>query len=778
MKALLVGVGDEWESIVGRVWGTRGHQQTTALDGAGALAALPNLQPGLIVVQDPLPDMSAVDFCRKARRLSAGEIAVILVITNRHDELGMVLDAGATDLYPTSLGPNAFEARILIAERLVVQHAKLRDRELRFRRLFESGVAGVVISDLDGNFKEANPAFLRMLGYGADDVARGIVNWESITPPHRLVPDIEERAQLRATGFLPLVEREYLHRDGRHIAALVGSAALEGSAECISYVTNITERKQAEAALRASEERYRVLFDQSPLPKFLYDHQTRRYLMVNDAATASYGYSRDEFLTMTLDDLQPTEDDAQVVNLVAALDAGVNTLGTHRHKTKSGRIIDVDITLQKFVVAERPCVLVVALDVTERNRLEAQLRQVQKMESIGSLAGGVAHDFNNLLSVILSYSKMLTESLKPGDPMRADLEEISHAGRRAADLTRQLLAFSRQQILEPRVVDLNEVIDGVVRMLRRLVGEDVRLSVAGAPELGSVRADPGQIEQVLMNLVVNSRDAMAEGGNVTIETANVTLDASYAAEHPGVCAGAYVMLAITDTGAGMDAATKERIFDPFFTTKEMGRGTGLGLATVFGIVQQSGGNIWVYSEPGVGTTIKIYLPQTDAPRDVLTTDAEVTNQRGSETILLVEDEESVRVLTRTILERQGYRVIEAQSGGDALLICEQHTATIHVLLTDVVMPRMSGRKLAERLSTLRPEMKVLYVSGYTDDSIVRHGVLESGVAFLQKPITPDTLVRKVREVIDSRAGLGLIRPPSATPGPLTSVWGGADRVVS
>jgi two-component system, cell cycle sensor histidine kinase and response regulator CckA len=762
MKALLVGVGDEWVTIVARVLGTRGHEQAAAVDGGSGLAALVSLQPALVVVQDPLPDMDAADFCRKARQTVAGDDAVILVITNQ-DELGVVLDAGATDLYPTSLGPKALEARILIAERLVIQHAKLRNRERRFRRLFEAGVAGVVISDLDGNFKEANPAFLRMLGYGAEDVTRGLVNWESITPPHRLVPDIEERAQLRATGFLPLVEREYRHKDGRHISALVGSAALEGSSECISYVTNITERKTAEAALRASEERYRILFDRSPLTKFLYDHETRRYLMVNDAAITSHGYSREEFLGMTLDDLQPPEDLGRVVNLVATLQPGVNALGTHRHRTKSGRIIDVDITLQKFVVGDRPCVLAVALDVTERNRLELQLRQAQKMESIGSLAGGVAHDFNNLLSVILSYSKMLAESLKPGDPMRADLEEISLAGRRAADLTRQLLAFSRQQILEPRIIDLNAVIDGVAKMLRRLVGEHIELSVAGAAQLGSVRVDPGQIEQVLMNLVVNSRDALADGGKITIETANVMLDAAYAADHAGVKAGAYVMLAVTDTGAGMDAATRERIFDPFFTTKEMGSGTGLGLSTVFGIVQQSGGSIWVYSEPGVGTTIKVYLPQADGPCDVVAVLPEVVSTRGSETILLVEDEQSVRVLTRTILERQGYRVIEAQSGGDALLICEQHAATIHVLLTDVVMPRMSGRKLAERLSTIRPQMKVLYMSGYTDDSIVRHGVLESGVAFLQKPITPETLSRKLREVIDSPVGT---TPSSVAPPPL------------
>jgi hypothetical protein len=759
MKALLVGIGAERQGIVTRVLGTRGHQQLETADGAHAIDLMRRSMAPLVVVEEPLPDMSAADFCRAARALPEGEDAVILVITQRHEQLSLVLDAGATDLYATSLGPAALEARILIAERLVAKHARLKEREVRFRRLFEAGVAGVVISDLDGNFKEANPAFLEMLGYTQADAATGAVNWESLTPPHRLVPDIEERAQLRATGFLPLSEREYLHKDGRRIAALVGSAALEGSTEYISYVTNISERKQAEQALRSSEEQYRMLFEHSPFPKFLYDHDSRRYLAVNEAAIRNYGYTREEFLDLTVDALQPAADLAHAIEVVTDLTPGIVRPGACRHRTKDGSVIDVDVTLHMFELANRPCVLAVVLDITDRKRLETQLRQSQKMEAVGSLAGGVAHDFNNWLSVILGYSQMLADSLQAADPMRADLEEISQAGRRATDLTRQLLAFSRQQILEPKALDLNAVVNDITNMLRRVVGEDVELNVVNGVELGVVTADPGQLKQVLMNLVVNARDAMPDGGKLTIETSNVTLDRAYELTHPGVPAGPYVMLAVTDTGMGMDAGMKERIFDPFFTTKEMGRGTGLGLSTVFGIVQQSGGSIWVYSELGSGTTIKVYLPQADAS---CVPDREASlappATRGTETILLVEDEEAVRVMTRTILERQGYRVLEAQSGGDALLICEEHTATIHVLLTDVVMPRMSGRKLAERLALLRPEMRVLYMSGYTDHSIVRHGVLEAGVAFLQKPITPDSLARKLREVIESPSELGRLRP--------------------
>jgi signal transduction histidine kinase/CheY-like chemotaxis protein len=435
----------------------------------------------------------------------------------------------------------------------------------------------------------------------------------------------------------------------------------------------------------------------------------------------------------------------------------------YRYRHKDGRWIDLEAVGCNLL--HDPAVNGIVLnirDITERKRAEeekavlhAQLIQSQKMESVGRLAGGVAHDFNNVLTVILGFAEFGIDDLREGDPLRENLEEIRSASERAAAITRQLLAFSRKQVLQPIALDLNAVATGLEKMLRRLLGEDIELAQVLGPDLGIVTADRVQIEQVIVNLAINARDAMPQGGKLTIETANVELDEEYAVLHASVKPGPYVLLAVSDTGHGMDEATMTRIFEPFFTTKEVGKGTGLGLSTVYGIVKQSGGNIWVYSEPGKGTTFKIYLPcDRSAVAAGSAPAARKIPIRGGETILIVEDEEALRGLAERSLKRAGFHVLTAADGEQALLLCEKHPKPIHLLLTDVVMPRMSGRVLAERLTTVRPAMKVLFMSGYTDNAIVHHGILVPGTQFIAKPFGVVALAAKVREVLDSTPNSG------------------------
>ncbi len=510
------------------------------------------------------------------------------------------------------------------------------------------------------------------------------------------------------------------------------------------------ERARSEAALRESESRHRLLFARNPLPMLLYDVETLAILEVNDATVGHYGYSRAEWLAMSLTDIRPPEEIPELLASRAVPGSGPHRVGPHRHRRKDGSLITVEVVSDDARVGERAARLVLVHDITERHALEAQLRQSQKMEAVGQLAGGVAHDFNNLLTVIRVHAELLLESIGPESPQHDDIESIQRAAGRASSLTRQLRAVSRKQLLQPRVLDLNIVLGGLEPMLRRLICEDIRLVARTSPSLGRVSADSGQIEQVLVNLAVNARDAMPRGGTLTIETSDVELDADFGRRRGvAMTGGPYVRLAVSDTGTGMDEATRSRVFEPFFTTMEVGRGTGLGLSTVYGIVKQSNGYVWVSSEPDRGTTFEIYLPRiADAVPDERTATSPPAAP-GSETILLVEDEDAVRSLARRILERQGYTVLEARHGRDALRIAKGHDGALDLVITDVVMPEMSGSELARRLAAQRPGVPLLYMSGYTDDEIIRRGVLDPGMAFLEKPFTSGSLVRKVREILDA-----------------------------
>jgi PAS domain S-box-containing protein len=762
--------------IMRRLLRKSGYRVVTASDGREGFEVAQAAHPDLIVSDVSMPHVDGIEMCRLVREhpyLRFTPVLLVSAVCRDSESVVEGLKAGADDYLEAPYDPMHLITKVArLIERKQTEQA-LRESEERYQAFVSNCSEAVWRFELDlpvsidlpvdaqvehfykyGYLAECNDMMAQMYGLTRAEEVIG-TRLEQLVPPsnsqnidylkafiqsgYRLIdaesqePDLEGNTKCFLNNLIGIVEEGQIRRAW-------------GSQR------DITERKRAEQELSKSEERYRDMVENAH--DIIYSHDLEgNYTSINKAGERITGYTREEALRMNLTQtVAPEYLEKARQMLVRKLADEEITVYDLEIIAKDGRRIAVEVNTRLVYQNGVPvAVQGIARDVTERRQLEDQLRQAQKMEAVGRLAGGIAHDFNNLLTAITGYSDLILRRLRADDPLRRNVEEIKKAGDRAASLTRQLLAFSRKQVLQPKVLDLNAVVSDMEKMLRRLIGEDIELRTALASELGSVKADPGQIEQVIMNLAVNARDAMPNGGNLIIETENVYLNKGYATSHIAVNPGAYVMLTVSDTGEGMSEETKTRIFEPFYTTKEVGKGTGLGLSTVYGIVKQSGGNIWVYSEVGKGTSFKIYLPRVDEAAQEYKRNHEVEEfLYGTETILLAEDDNLVRRLVRAALEGYGYRVLEAEDGSAALSVSEQHEEMVHLLLTDVVMPRMSGRELADRLAQSRPETKVLYMSGYTDESIVYHGVIDAQTPFIQKPFEAEALARKIRDLLDGK----------------------------
>ncbi len=679
----------------------QGYRVEVAANGAEGLQKVKQARPDLIISDVVMPGMDGYAFCQAVKSYAASRKVPFILFTDRHGPADIIEGflQGADNFIPKSSSDDYLLERV---RRILEQLEHRRKGQLSVDILVRIGEREISVSADKQQMFELLIATLEETGRINDQLKDA----QRLLQQHAqdLVAKVEERTR----------ELREAQQRLQHVVS---------SSPSVLYTLRVEGRELVPAWVSENVERFSGYTPQ-------------------EIAGAGWWAERvhpDDRAIVT----------AQIATLLSERHVAREYRFRHRdgtyHWVRDEQILIEDAAGQREVVGSWS-------DVTERKRLEAQLLQSQKMESVGRLAGGVAHDFNNLLGVITGYGDLLQRDVGPRHPAFARVTEIRKAADRAAALTRQLLAFSRKQVLEPKVLDLNAVVADIEKMLRRLIGEDVQLVTVLGGDLGRVKADPGQMEQVIVNLAVNARDAMPEGGKLIIETGNVDLDAAYARGRPDARPGAHVMLAISDTGHGMDTETLSHMFEPFFTTKEQGKGTGLGLATVYGIVRQSGGHITVYSEPGHGTTFKVYLPRfaEDEDEEVPMTRAAVAEPApsGTETILLVEDEASLRVMIREILESAGYEVLEGPTPEEALAAAGAHAATIHLVLTDVVLPRLSGRQVAEALRSSRPDVKVLFMSGYTDDAISHHGILDPGTHFIQKPFTTDGLLRRVRQVLD------------------------------
>ncbi|MBU2621240.1 MAG: PAS domain S-box protein [Proteobacteria bacterium] len=644
----------------------------------------------------------------------------------------------------------------------------LHKSEEKYRLIADNMADAILVTDMNLRYTYVSPSVMRLSGFTVEEVMEQIPEQTMTIESSRIIyKTYEEEMKLEASGKANpkrtrIMELEIYRKDGSTFRAELSLSFLRDTDQkpigILSVTRDITERKCAEDALRESERKYRLVLEANPDPMIVYDIEGK-VIYLNPAFTSVFGWSLEERIGKKMDDFVPDESWPETRMMIDMVIAGKDFSGIETIRlTREGKMVPVSISGSCYRNQEGniEASVINLRDITESKRVEAekkkleeQYKQAQKMEAIGQLAGGVAHDFNNMLNIILGYSQLALINLEPSNPLNANLQEIINAARRSADLVRQLLAFARKQTIEPKVLDLNDTVMGMLNMLRKLIGENIDLFWSPAANLWPVKMDPSQIDQIMANLAVNARDSISGVGKITIETGNAEFDDSYCTRHVDFVPGHYAMLAVSDNGCGMDKDTCEKIFEPFFTTKEVGRGTGLGLATVYGIVKQNNGLINVYSEPGKGTTFKIYLPRhwedgsaIDEPR------AHAEPLTGTETVLLVEDNEALLKMAEMMLEGLGYKVLTAVTPNGAIQLVGQYTGDIHLLLTDVVMPEMSGRDLQKRLTALRPGMKYLFMSGYTADVIAHRGILDEGVNFLQKPFQMEALATKVREALE------------------------------
>jgi PAS domain S-box-containing protein len=674
------------------------------------------------------------------------------------------IEARTTPLQPT--GPAAGHVLAIFRDAGAPRQAEeaRREGERFMRAVIDTDPNVVFVKDGDGRYVLVNDALARVYGLSPDD----LLGYTDVDLCARMGLDVAQAQQFQAndryvleSGSVHVIDERFTLADGTDLWYRTTKTPLRyhnAPGHIMGVAVDITESVRAQQALRESEKRYRTLVESLDDAIFLLADDGR-ITECNAAAGEMFGYDRAQLAGMNISELVSAEVAARLREVAAQLretaavrDASEGGTWEATGAGYAGASFPIEVSARPVVIQGRRLLLVAVRDVTDRHRLQEQLRQSQKMDAVGRLAGGIAHDFNNLLTIINGYSEFLLRSLPPGGEAQADMEQIHQAGRRAAELTRQLLAFSRRQMLELRLLNLNEVIDGLGRMLRRIISEDIHLTVRTDPTLGAVKADIAQIEQLIINLMLNARDAMPGGGALTLETANVELPAGHVSTHLPAHPGPHVMLAVTDTGMGMDEAVRERMFEPFYTTKEVGKGTGLGLAVVYGIVQDFGGSMDVASAPGRGTTLRVYLPCAAQATEAGAPDGAGGDlPTGRETVLVVEDQDRVRRLVVRMLGRLGYTVLEASCASEAISLCRSRPIPVDLLLTDVVMPGMSGPELVRRLSPICGEVPVLYMSGYADEAIAERGGLEGAPPLIRKPFTIEHLARALRQALEGVA---------------------------